>query len=246
MIDVLLGAANAAAQVGGAVLSAPQQATGIAGAVAQQTAQLLGLGAPTVSREASSDSYSRAAERESEQAKRVFVVHGRDRVAYDELKVFLGALGLTVFDYDDQLLEIAAGAPSVMDIVSEGLKKAQTIVVLFTPDEHATLSPRLHLPTDKFHPTDVERYQARPNVIFEAGMAFGLNPKQTVLLALGPEVQLFSDAAGAHVHRLTGDSQKFRQTLASLLESTGCKINTHSDFPTAGDFEKIIASASKT
>ena len=242
MGNIFEGALGLAAQVGNTVLSVPAQVIGAAGAAVQQTGQLLGLGATGGTVETSPDTFSHAADREGNPAKRVFVVHGRDREAWRELKALIESLGLTAYDYDDQLAATATGAPFVRDIVGEGLKKAKAIVVLFTPEEHATLSPKLHVPTDKFHPADVERYQARPNVIFEAGMAFALNPKQTVLFALGPEVQLFSDAGGVHVHRMTSDNEDFRRMFANVLRNAGCEIDTSSNaYLTAGNFDKVIS-----
>lgn len=245
-MGILEDAMGAAAHLGTTVFNAPGQVISAVGSAAQQAGQLIGLGSPGATVETSPDTFTNAADREANPAKRVFVVHGRDRNAWNELKQFLEALGLAAYDYDDQLAVSETGAPFVRDIVNAGLKKAKTIIVLFTPEERATLSTKLHLATDKYHPADVERYQARPNVIFEAGMAFAINPKQTVLLALGPEVQLFSDAGGVHVHRMTTDSEDFRRMLANVLRNTGCEIDTNSNaYLTAGNFGKIIASRSR-
>jgi hypothetical protein len=61
----------------------------------------------------------------------------------------------------------------------------------FTPDDPARLNPSLR---DKNDPDfeQVPTPQARPNVIFETGMAFALHPTRTILVQIG-HLRPFSD-----------------------------------------------------
>jgi len=87
------------------------------------------------------------------------------------------------------------------------------------------------------YPGDPEcqaQMQPRPNVLFEAGMAFGRDPKRTILVELGA-VKLFSDIHGRHVIRLDNTVES-RQLLATRLQSAGCAVILSGiDWHTAGD-----------
>src|SRR5207302_7638293 len=65
--------------------------------------------------------------------------------------------------------------------------------------------------------------QARPNVLFEAGMAMGRNPKRTVLVQVG-DLRPFSDVGGRHVLHLNNSSER-RQDLADRLKTAGCLVD---------------------
>ena len=81
--------------------------------------------------------------------------------------------------------------------------------------------------------------QARPNVIFEAGMAMGRFPKRTILIKLG-ELRPFSDIEGRHTVLLDNSVEK-RKNLAQRLENAGCQISlSGTEWHTAGDFESAI------
>jgi len=58
------------------------------------------------------------------------------------------------------------------------------VVVLITGDDRARLGTRFAEPNDPPEQTDPTP-QARPNVLFEAGMAVGKYPELTVLVHLG-------------------------------------------------------------
>jgi hypothetical protein len=65
-------------------------------------------------------------------------------------------------------------------------------------------------------------HQSRPNVLFEAGMAFGRKPDRTILVEFGA-IKPFSDVAGRHVVRLN-NSRDRRLDLGSRLEGAGCPV----------------------
>ena len=82
--------------------------------------------------------------------------------------------------------------------------------------------------------------KARPNVLFEAGMAIGRDAERTVMVEVG-EVRPFSDIAGRHAVRLNNDT-KSRQALAQRLKTAGCEVDlTEIDWQTTGDFSPPTA-----
>lgn len=172
--------------------------------------------------------------------KKVFIIHGRNVAARTALEQFLRALNLQPVDFD-QLAADQGGTAFIGDIVRAGLECAQGIVALFTPDEYAGLRPDHRGQHDK--PEETLRWQARPNVIFEAGMAYGMAPQRTVLVTLGTDVALFSDVAGVHVVRLHNALQS-RGTLRQKLIGMRCDVDQRTDAWTdpakSGDFDACV------
>jgi hypothetical protein len=153
--------------------------------------------------------------------------------------LFLKSLKLVPWDFDE-LSATLGGSPFIGEIVREGMKLAQAVVALFTPDEFAMLRPTLNH-ADATGP-EVKRWQARPNVIYEAGMAMGLDSKRTVLVTLGTDVSLFSDVYGIHIVRLD-NSPKQRHLLREKLVNIGCSVDMEADcldVSRAGDFESSL------
>lgn len=171
--------------------------------------------------------------------KKVFVVYGRNSEALDAMRLFLRALELSSLDFDEVRNQLG-GSPFVGDIVRAGMERAKAIIVMLTPDEFAALNPQfvsLHdLDEDKF------RWQSRPNVLVEAGMALGINESRTVLVTLG-SVRLPSDLHGRHIIRLD-NSDTTRECLRSALEGAGCatggRMPDWRNPKFAGDFEACL------
>jgi predicted nucleotide-binding protein len=169
--------------------------------------------------------------------KKVFIIHGRNVEARKQVGIFLKSLGLAPVNFDD-LRASLKGTPTLADIIIEGMRIAQGIVALFTPDEFSSLRPGLreHGETGD----TVERWQARPNVLFEAGMAFGKDRERVVLVKLG-KVSLFTDVGGIHVLSPTNDPKGHRDTLRKTLKEMGCSVDLESsDWMHEGDFETCI------
>lgn len=164
----------------------------------------------------------------------VFVVHGRDRAAKDAVFTFLRAIGVKPIEWNAALAMSKKAAPFIAEILDAAFAKARAIVVLLTPDDLAQLRSDLLTPSDKPFERTLTG-QARPNVLFEAGMAFVTHPGQTVLVQIGT-LREFSDVAGRHVVHMTNAFEK-RQELATKLKNAGCDVDTTgSDWVTAGDF----------
>ena len=170
--------------------------------------------------------------------RKVFVVHGRNTAARDALFTFLRSIGLDPLEWSEAVQATGKPTPYVGEVLDAAFSTAQAVVVLFTPDDETRLKVPLQLPSDPPHETELTG-QARPNVLFEAGMAMAGSQDRTVLVELGP-LRPFSDIAGLHTIRLDNGSQR-RQELAQRLRAAGCAVNLDgTDWHTAGGFDTAL------
>ncbi|MEI2649195.1 MAG: nucleotide-binding protein [Dermatophilaceae bacterium] len=170
-------------------------------------------------------------EKRQRDARKVFVIHGRNEPARASFFAFLRAIGLEPIEWAEAIHATGQGSPYIGEVLDAAFEGAQAVVVLQTPDDVSYLHESLTFPGD---PECKPQMQPRPNVLFEAGMAFGRNPDRTILVELG-QVKAFSDIHGRHVLRLD-NSVKKRQDLANRLRTAGCDVNvTGSDWHEAGD-----------
>jgi predicted nucleotide-binding protein len=156
----------------------------------------------------------------------VMVVHGRNEGARRGMFTFLRALGLRPLEWGTLVAGTKKGAPYVGEVLDHAFRKAAAVVVLFTPDDEARLRESLRVASDPTYETDLTP-QARPNVLFEAGMALGLHPDRTILVELG-RLRPFSDVYGRHVVRLDGTERPLRD-IARRLDHAGCDVDTSGD-----------------
>ena len=169
----------------------------------------------------------------SDKLRRVFVVHGRDEKLRSGVFGFLRALGLEPLEWTKAIQLTGSASPYIGQILEAAFAHAQAVVVLLTPDDLAKLREDLLLGDDPIHERTLTG-QARPNVLFEAGMAFASHPNQTVLVQFG-QVRPFSDVAGRHIVKMDNSVPK-RQEFALKLRTAGCSINLDgTDWHTFGD-----------
>jgi predicted nucleotide-binding protein len=108
-------------------------------------------------------------------------------------------------------------------------------VVLLTPDDEAKLKDEFFKSRSDPRSEIKLSGQPRPNVLFEAGMAFGHHPDNTVIVQVG-KIRPISDLTGRHIVHLN-DSVASRQQLVVKLRAAGCPVDdTGSDWHTEGDF----------
>ena len=69
-------------------------------------------------------------------------MYGRNGKALAAMRLFLRSLKLDPLDFDTVKNDLG-GSPFVGEIIRSGMEHAQAIVVLFTPDEYASLRPEL-------------------------------------------------------------------------------------------------------
>lgn len=164
----------------------------------------------------------------------VHVVHGRNESINRALFSFLRSIGLEPIEWNKAIGRTKKGSPYVGEILDTAFGEAVAVVVLLTPDDLAKLNKRFLKSSDPPQERKLAG-QPRPNVLFEAGMAFGKNPNSTVLVQVG-NVRPFSDVGGRHVVHLT-NSATSRRELITKLANAGCNVDisgTH--WITEGDF----------
>jgi predicted nucleotide-binding protein len=164
----------------------------------------------------------------------VFVVHGRNEKLRRSLFSFLRPIDLQPIEWRRAIELTRKPNPYVGEILDAAFREAAAVVVLLSPDDEAKLKAEFVKTNDAVHEKRLTG-QARPNVLFEAGMAMGRNPDSTVLVQVG-EIRPFSDIGGRHVVRLA-NSAAARSEFATKLANAGCNVNTSgTDWLTEGDF----------
>lgn len=158
---------------------------------------------------------------ESQNKKRVFVVHGRNEQLLKSMFQFLDAIGLEPIEWNKAIAMTGKPSPSVPEIVSTAFKEAQATIVLLSGDDLAILRKEFIQDRDEAY-EKVLTPQARPNVLFEAGQAMAASQERTILVQVG-KIRKFSDIQGLHITHLDNSPQK-RQELITKLRNAHCDI----------------------
>ena len=152
----------------------------------------------------------------------VFVVHGRDNSLRKSMFDFLRALGLAPQEWQQALAAAKGNNPYVGNVIDEVMDQARAVVVMLSPDDWVTLKEQFWRPDDG--PSERKpQGQARPNVLFEAGMAMARHVDKTVMVRIG-RIKPFSDVFGRHIPSL-GDDFDSRNDFANRLQKAGCSVN---------------------
>jgi predicted nucleotide-binding protein len=168
----------------------------------------------------------------------IAVVHGRDAEVNSAVFEFLRALDLHPREWEELLTRATAATPYTGHLIDKLFEDVQAVVVIFTPDDEARLHPDLHRSSEPGYETRF-MCQARPNVLFEAGMAFGLYAHRTILVEVG-DLRPISDLVGRHTVRLGTDTAI--KSFANRLQAAGCAVNTNgTDWLTLSRFSKLAA-----
>lgn len=150
----------------------------------------------------------------------IFVVHGHNHKALDAFTSFAEDLDLIVLGFVDArraaLAEMRqAGRPlTTLDVVTYGTSAVSAVVVLLTPDEAVTAASEAG--------SSPPRLQPRPNVIFEAGLAYGKLPARTLMVKVG-NVEAWSDVEGVQYATFSNDPRQ-REELVGWLEAFGLPV----------------------
>jgi len=171
----------------------------------------------------------------SKNPKKIFVVHGRNEKMRSDIFQFLRCLSLEPIEWTEALALTKVSTPYIGEILDAAFSNAQAIVVLLTPDDQVKLRDELQKPDD-LNDEKEYRYQARPNVLFEAGMAVARNEKRTIIVNLG-NVKKFSDIGGKHILYLNNTPEQ-RQIFIQKLSIAGCKLDkSGTDWLSVGNFD---------
>lgn len=166
--------------------------------------------------------------------KKVFVIHGRNEKLRKSMVDFLNALRLEPLKWNQLISATRKGSPYIGEILDEAFEQAQAVVVLLTGDDEARLQQEFIKDSDPEYEKELIP-QARPNVLFESGMAIGKKVERTILVQIGG-LRPWSDIGGRHVTRLDNTTEK-RQELIEKLKNAGCDVDiSQRDWQTAGDF----------
>ena len=103
-------------------------------------------------------------------------------MVHDAMLEFLRAIGLQPVEWLDAVRLTGNPSPYVGEVLDVAFIHAQGVVVLLTRDEITYLRPRFASAPDE---PDLRPSWARPNVLFEAGMAMGRQSDRTVLVEFG-------------------------------------------------------------
>jgi predicted nucleotide-binding protein len=167
--------------------------------------------------------------------KRVMVVHGRNLAMRNAMFTFLRALGLEPIEWEAAVAETGMGSPHNLEAVRAAMDIGQAVIVLLTAEDRAGLLPELAGEGEEIG----LQGQPRQNVILEAGLAMGLNPRRTILVELGP-IRRASDFDGLNTIRLTNTAAT-RGALRTRLRNAGCGVaEDGTDWlgrDTGGDFD---------
>jgi len=178
-------------------------------------------------------------ESQATDTRRVFVVYGRNTSARDAMFVFLQAINLDPIEWTEAIQMTNHAAPETGDILDAAFSNARAAVVMITGDEIACLGEQFlgeSSPADETMPAP----QARPNVLFEMGMAFARFPSRTIIVQF-LKTRPISDVIARNAIQFSGDA-KSRTELADRLKAAGCLVKTAHKYTwlKAGDFSSAF------
>ena len=166
--------------------------------------------------------------------KKVFVIHGRNEKLRKSMFRFLRALGLEPIEWTQAIALTGKSSPYIGEIIDAGLNEAQAALVLLSGDDEAKLKKEYLKGNDPEYEKQLTP-QARPNVLFEAGMAMGKYPERTIQVQVG-NVRKWTDVDGRHITRLNNNPDK-KHELAVKLKTAGCIVDfSGADWMKEGDF----------
>ncbi len=145
--------------------------------------------------------------------KKIFIVHGHDDDATEQLELIIRRLGLEPFI----IQSTDASSQTLIEALEKNIDKETALgIVLLTPDDFG-------YPKSKQEPDKQPR--ARQNVILEMGMVMGrLGRERTFILKKGA-LEIPSDINGIQYHEFNEHVQEVTKRLVQRLGQLGFKID---------------------
>ncbi len=146
-------------------------------------------------------------------AAKIFVVHGHDREARDQLELVLMRLGLQPF-----ILQNAdGGSKTIIEALEQHIyQEAAFGIVLLTPDDYGYTKGK----------ADADRQpRARQNVILEMGMVMAALGRGRMVILKKGALELPSDAGGILYIEFNDHVREIAPKLAQRLQSAGFDID---------------------
>lgn len=156
--------------------------------------------------------------------KKVFIVHGRDIEFKDKIVDFLRSLSLCPLEWEQVSQKTGKTTPTTFEIINKGFEMAQAIIILMSGDDEGRLKEKFLNDTDDKSENDFLS-QPRLNVVFEAGLAFGINQDRTILVRKNENLRKISDIDGFNYIIYNGKVEN-KNTLISRLRTAGCAVDT--------------------
>ncbi len=155
--------------------------------------------------------------------KYVWIVHGRDDRYRRAIADFVRSVGLEPLEWATAMKATRKGTPYVGEVLDKAFQKASAVIVVMTPDDEARLKKEHWRKGEEAYEKKLMG-QARPNVLFEAGMAFATHQNETIIVEIG-KCRPFSDTLGRHVVKMNDSAQR-RKELVDRLQAAGCVVDT--------------------
>lgn len=147
--------------------------------------------------------------------RQIFVVHGHDQAARNDLELFLRRLGLDPFI----LMRTSGGGKTIIDALEGKIGRDHTSdfgIAMFTPDDSATSSRGGQV---------VQEKRARQNVVLETGMLLASLTRDRMAILVKGDVELPSDLQGVIQLRFKTSVQEIAADLCDRLRQSGVPID---------------------
>ena len=146
--------------------------------------------------------------------KKIFIVHGHDNNARDQLELILRRLGLEPFILQNS----EAGSKTLVEALEASIYKETGLgIILMTPDDYGYSKQK----------TEADRQpRARQNVILEMGMVMASLGRERMLILKKGALEMPSDAAGIQYHEFNDHVREIVPKLAQRLQQLGFNIDT--------------------
>jgi predicted nucleotide-binding protein len=147
----------------------------------------------------------------------VFLVHGRDGLIASRFKDLLRCVNLLPLEWEELVAASGSVTPYLGQVVASAPHLAQATLVLLSPDDIVELHPDLYQDNDQPYERGRDG-QARPNVLFELGLALTAYPTRTIVVEVG-QMRPVADLAGLNMIHFDGSSQSIKKVIERLKQA---------------------------